>query len=558
MRMTSKSAQSTAHDMAPAHDKAAQSPLLSVSGLEVSFATPDGTVQAVRRVDLTLNRSETLAIVGESGSGKSQVVMAIMGLLARNGAARGEVCFAGAPILNLPSGKLNAYRGKRMAMIFQEPMTALDPLMRVGDQIAAPLRRHLGLSRTAALQKARELLEKVGIPEPDRRLRAFPHQLSGGQRQRVLIALALGAGPELLIADEPTTALDVTVQAQILGLLARLQHETGMGMIFISHDLGIVRAIADRVAVMHHGRIVEIGRTEEIFAHPREDYTKMLLAAEPTGRKPPVPASAPVVLEARNITVRFRLPGVGLFGGERRVLNAVDDVSLTLHAGQTIGIVGESGSGKSTLGRAILRLLPSEGTIAFEGRDGSSLDARAMRPLRARLQAVFQDPYGSLSPRMTVGDIITEGYLVHRPEMTRRDREAAAARLLETVQLDAGLRNRFPHEFSGGQRQRIAIARALALEPAVMLLDEPTSALDRSIQKGVIDLLRALQEARGLSYLFISHDLAVVRALADHVLVMQGGRIVEAGATEQIFAAPQMAYTKTLMAAALTDRVAMA
>ena len=523
-------------------------PVLSLRNLAVTFRTADGPLAAVKGINLDVAAGETLAIVGESGSGKSQAMMAVMGLLAANGAASGSVRLAGDEILGLSPRELNRYRGRRLGMIFQEPMTSLDPLYRIGDQLAEPLRVHAGLSRAGAKERALELLTLVGIPRPQERLESYPHELSGGQRQRVMIAMALANRPEVLIADEPTTALDVTIQAQILELLADLKTRFGMAIVFITHDLGIVKRFADTVAVMRHGEVVERNTAAALFAAPQHPYTKMLLAAEPTGRKAAPAADAETVIEARDVRVTFKLRR-GMFG-RAAVLKAVDGVDLTLRRGGTIGIVGESGSGKSTLGRAILRLIPSSGTVRFEDRSLTGLDREAMRPLRRRLQLVFQDPFGSLSPRMTVGEIVTEGLLVHEPAITRAERDRRAAKILAEVSLDPGTRNRFPHEFSGGQRQRIAIARAMILNPKVVVLDEPTSALDRSVQKEIVDLLRSLQARHGLSYVFISHDLAVVRALADEILVMKNGVVVERGATELMFSAPREAYTRDLIAAA--------
>ncbi|PRH87960.1 microcin ABC transporter ATP-binding protein [Labrys okinawensis] len=525
--------------------------LLDVSGLEVDFSTPDGTVKAVKGIDLTVKRGETVAIVGESGSGKSQTMMALMGLLAGNGQVRGSAKYRGRQLIGLPAKELNKIRGDKITMIFQEPMTSLDPLYRVGRQVAEPIVHHRGGSYKEARKKVVELFKLVGIPHPERRVDAYPHEMSGGQRQRVMIAMALANDPDLLIADEPTTALDVTVQAQILSLLAELRQRLGMSIVFISHDLNIVRRFADRVYVMRRGEVVETGTTQEVFDNPRHDYTRMLLAAEPSGHKDPPRPDAPVLLEGRNIRVTYHLSG-SLFGGHKAMdLKAVDDVSLRLQQGQTIGIVGESGSGKSTLGRALLRMNSAQGNVRFDGRDISRASVLEMRPLRRALQLVFQDPYGSLSPRMSVGSIITEGLRVHEPGLSAAERDRRAVQALTEVGLDPMARNRYPHEFSGGQRQRIAIARAMILKPKVVVLDEPTSALDRSVQKQIVELLRELQATHGLSYLFISHDLSVVRALSDYVVVMKEGRIVEEGATAQIFDAPREAYTQTLMAAAL-------
>jgi ABC-type microcin C transport system duplicated ATPase subunit YejF len=525
-------------------------PILKVRGLTVAFETNDGTVEAVKGIDLDVAPGETVAIVGESGSGKSQTTMAMMGLLASNGRAKGSVRYRDQELIGLSERKLNRIRGEKITMIFQEPMTSLDPLYRIGRQIAEPLRFHAGLSGSAARKRVIELLHLVGIPEPERRIDAYPHELSGGQRQRVMIAMALANDPDVLIADEPTTALDVTIQAQILALLADLQKRLGMAIVFITHDLGIVKRFADRVYVMRRGEVVEEGASAVLFADPKHDYTRMLLAAEPTGHKAPSAADAPTLLEGRNVEVVFTRRR-GLLSRKDGEVRAVDGISLALRSGQTIGVVGESGSGKSTLGRALLRLLPSEGTVLFEGRDVSHEEKRGMRPLRRELQLVFQDPFGSLSPRMTVGQIVTEGLKVHAPELSARERDRRAVEALREVGLDPAMRNRYPHEFSGGQRQRIAIARAMALQPKVVVLDEPTSALDRSVQKQIVDLLRDLQKKHGLSYLFISHDLAVVRAMADHIIVMRSGRIVEEGPTEAIFDAPREAYTQALMAAAI-------
>jgi ABC-type microcin C transport system duplicated ATPase subunit YejF len=523
--------------------------IFDVRGIRVTFDTPDGPVEAVRGVDIHVNAGETVAVVGESGSGKSQIMMAAMGLLAANGRAEGSVTYRGQELIGLPKDRLNRVRGAKITMIFQEPMTSLDPLYTIERQICEPIMVHGGLSRSAARARALELLKLVHIPDPERRLKAYPHELSGGQRQRVMIAMALANDPDLLIADEPTTALDVTIQAEILRLLAELQQKLGMAILFITHDLTIVEAFADRVYVMQRGKVVEDGPTEQIFNRPAKDYTKMLLAAEPEGAKPPVPERTPILLDARNMSVTFSSGG-GFFSGSAFVLKAVEDVSLTLRAGQTIGIVGESGSGKSTLGRAILQLLPSEGRVVYQGTPIHGFDRAAMRPYRKNLQMVFQDPYGSLSPRMTVGEIITEGLLVHEPQLSARSRAEAAMKALQEVGLDPAMRNRFPHEFSGGQRQRIAIARAVVLKPTVIVLDEPTSALDRSVQKQIITLLRDIQQGYGLSYIFISHDLAVVRALADYTIVMRTGRVVEEGATDEVFRNPQSDYTRDLMEAA--------
>ena len=528
-------------------------PVLSLRDLHVRFRTGDGVLHAVKGIDLDVGPGETVAVVGESGSGKSQTVMAVMGLLASNGWAEGSAKYRGEELIGLSPGRLNRFRGSKLTMIFQEPMTSLDPLYRVGDQLALPLVAHCGLSPRQARARAVELLDLVRIPDPARRVRAYPHELSGGQRQRVMIAMSLANNPDVLIADEPTTALDVTVQARILDLLADLQSRLGMSILFITHDLGIVRRFADRTYVMQSGRVVEHGATGELFAAPRDAYTRMLIEAEPSGRKPPVPSGAPTVLDARDMRVVFALKS-GLFGRDRHVIRAVDGVSFSVRAGETVGVVGESGSGKSTLGRAVLHLQPASGLVRFEDRNLAPLSRTAMRPLRRHLQMVFQDPFGSLSPRLTAGEIVTEGLLVHEPALSRRERDRRAAEAFAEVKLEPAWRNRFPHEFSGGQRQRIAVARAMILHPKLVVLDEPTSALDRSVQKGIVELLRDLQARHALAYVFISHDLAVVRALSDAILVMKAGKVVESGPVEAIFERPRETYTRELMAAAFLGR----
>ncbi len=524
--------------------------ILAVKDLRVRFRTLDGTVEAVKGINIHVCAGETVAVVGESGSGKSQTMMAAMRLLASNGEATGTVDYRGRNLLALGKSDLNKIRGAKISMIFQEPMTSLDPLYTIGNQLIEPIRRHRGLGAAEARKEALKLLRLVQIPDPERRMKSYPYEMSGGQRQRVMIAMALANDPDILIADEPTTALDVTIQGEILTLLAELQQKLGTAIVFITHDLGIVRRFADRVYVMRSGEVVEEGETESLFSAPKHDYTKMLLAAEPTGRKDPPPPNAPVLLEGRNVEVTFRIGG-GFLSGEPMLLRAVDRISVRLKRRQTIGIVGESGSGKSTLGRALLKLMPSEGVIRLEDKDISHADRQAMRPLRRELQLVFQDPFGSLSPRMTVGQVVTEGLLVHEPQLSGRQRDERAVEALREVGIEPNARNRYPHEFSGGQRQRIAIARAMILKPRVVVLDEPTSALDRSVQKQIVDLLRRLQADNDLSYLFISHDLSVVRAMADYILVMRQGKIVEEGPTEIIFDHPQDAYTQALMAAAI-------
>nr|WP_321446083.1 ABC transporter ATP-binding protein [uncultured Cohaesibacter sp.] len=527
-----------------------KAPLLEIENLNVHFETnSDKDIHAVRGIHMSVQKGETVAVVGESGSGKSQVMMSAMGLLADNGQATGSVKYAGDEILGLPRRKLNSYRGSKMTMIFQEPMTSLDPLYTIGRQICEPLRVHQKMDKKRAMERALELLELVGIPEPKKRLKSYPHEMSGGQRQRVMIAMALANNPDLLIADEPTTALDVTIQAQILQLLADLQKKFGMAILFITHDLNIVKRFADRVYVMKTGEVVEEGETQAIFNNPHHEYTKMLLSAEPEGRKEPPPIDAPTLLEGKKVNVTFTITE-GLFGQDVHVLKAVNDVNLRLRKGQTIGIVGESGSGKSTLGRALLRLNKATGDVMLDGQNMNTISDEDLRQHRRELQLVFQDPFGSLSPRMMVGQIITEGLLVHQPGISAKERDQRAIEALKEVQLDPAMRNRYPHEFSGGQRQRIAIARAMVLKPRIVVLDEPTSALDRSVQKQIVELLRHLQKVHDLSYLFISHDLTVVRAMSDYVMVMKQGEIVEEGFTDQVFDAPRELYTKQLMAAA--------
>lgn len=527
-------------------------PVLAARDLRIRFRTGDGDLEAVKGIDLDIGAHETVAIVGESGSGKSQTMMALMSLLAANGTASGQVSFKGGPFQPLSQEPLKALRGRKITMIFQEPMTSLDPLYRIGHQIGLVIRTHRKISKAQARARALELLKLVQIPNAEERIDAYPHELSGGQRQRVMIAMALANEPDLLIADEPTTALDVTIQAEILALMSELKQRIGMAIAFITHDLGIVRRFADRVYVMRRGEVVESGPVETLFADPRHPYTRMLIAAEPEGHKAPVPADAPEIVCARNISVVFRKPG-GLFK-RASTITALDNVSVRLRRGETIGIVGESGSGKSTLGRAILKLVPMQaGLVRFEDRALEPLTREEMRPLRRSLQVVFQDPFGSLSPRMSVGSIITEGLLVHEPSLSRAERDRRAAQALADVELDPTSRNRYPHEFSGGQRQRIAIARAMILNPKVVVLDEPTSALDRTVQKQIIALLRGLQQRHGLSYLFISHDLAVVRAMAETIMVMKDGRVVEEGATEEIYTSAKADYTKRLITAAFLN-----
>ena len=526
-------------------------PLLDIRDLSVAFHQGGKTSLAVDRVSFTINRGETLALVGESGSGKSVTALSVMKLLPYPAASHpgGEIRFKGQELLNASERDLRAVRGNDITMIFQEPMTSLNPLHTVEQQIGEILSLHRPLSASDARTEIISLLTRVGIREPESRLASYPHQLSGGQRQRVMIAMALANRPELLVADEPTTALDVTVQAQILELLAGLKNEHGMAMLFITHDLGIVRKFADTVCVMTGGKIVERGPTEEIFSNPQHDYTRKLLAAEPKGQPPERDTRAPEVMAADDVRVWFPIKR-GFMRKTVGHVKAVDGVSLSLREGQTLGVVGESGSGKTTLGLALMRLIRSEGVIRFKGEPIHTRDFKAMRPLRNEMQVVFQDPFGSLSPRMAVADIVGEGLRIHARDLTAGERDRVVAAALDEVGIDPATRWRYPHEFSGGQRQRIAIARALALKPKFLMLDEPTSALDMSVQAQVVDLLRDLQARYKLAYLFISHDLKVVRALANDVIVMRAGKVVEQGEAGRIFDAPQTDYTKALMAAA--------
>ena len=526
-------------------------PLLAVRDLSVSFEVEGGEVEAVRHVSFEIERGASLALVGESGSGKSVTALSIMQLLPYPKARHpsGSIRFQGEELVGAADAMMQRVRGDRIAMIFQEPMTSLNPLHTIEKQVNEVLRVHKGLSRSAARTRTLELLRLVGLAEAERRLDAYPHQLSGGQRQRVMIAMALANEPDLLIADEPTTALDVTIQAQILTLLGELRAKFGMALLLITHDLGIVRKMVDRVCVMSAGEIVEAGATREIFESPRHAYTRRLLAAEPRRIARAPRADAPVVMEAHDVRVWFPIRR-GLLRRTAGHIKAVDGVSLAVREGQTVGVVGESGSGKTTLGLALLRLQPCEGRIRFVGRDLQGVPAGTLRPLRREMQVVFQDPFGALSPRMSVAQIVGEGLGVHRIGATVAERRDLIDAALREVGLDPALRDRYPHEFSGGQRQRIAIARAMVLKPRFVVLDEPTSALDMSVQAQVVDLLRELQARHRLAYLFISHDLKVVRAVSDEILVMRDGRVVEQGPTERIFEQPEQPYTRALMAAA--------
>ncbi|HEY4199807.1 MAG TPA: ABC transporter ATP-binding protein [Devosiaceae bacterium] len=528
-----------------------EAPLLSVEDLSVRFTNGEHVTDAVRGISFSLARGQTLALVGESGSGKSVTALSVLKLLPYPAASHptGKIMFKGQDLLAADDRTLRGVRGNAVSMIFQEPMTSLNPLHTVEQQISEVLFLHRGMSRSAAHKRTIELLDQVGIDDPQSRFGSFPHQLSGGQRQRVMIAMALANEPDLLIADEPTTALDVTVQAQILTLLKQLQQRLGMALLFITHDLGIVRRLADVTCVMTEGRIVEAGPTHAVFANPQHAYTRHLLAAEPRGEAPPSNAGAPTVIEAGKLRVWFPIRR-GLLRRTVGHIKAVDDVDVRVREGETLGIVGESGSGKTTLGLALLRLISSEGRIVFMGKGLQSLSWHDMRPLRRDLQIVFQDPFGSLSPRLTVGEIIAEGLRVHFPQLEAAARADRVSQALLEVGLQPDSQHRYPHEFSGGQRQRVAIARAMVLEPKLVVLDEPTSALDMSVQAQVVDLLRALQRRHRLTYVFISHDLRVVRALANEVMVMRLGKVVERGPTEDIFKAPQSDYTKALMAAA--------
>jgi microcin C transport system ATP-binding protein len=530
---------------------ASASPLLSVRDLSVAFGQGAREVVAVDRVSFDIKKGETLALVGESGSGKSATALSIMKLLPYPTAHHpsGSILFKGQDLMRLPEREIRRHRGSDITIVFQEPMTSLNPLHTIEKQLSEILLLHGGVTGKAARKRIVELLTLCGIPEPESRLQSYPHQLSGGQRQRVMIAMALANEPDLLIADEPTTALDVTVQAQILQLLKDLQSRLGMAILFITHDLGIVRKIADRVCVMKEGKIVEHGPVEQVFAAPQHPYTRALLRAEPKVQPAPLNPQGDVIIRTDDIKVWFPIKR----GVLRKVvghIKAVDGVSIEVRRGETLGIVGESGSGKTTLGLAILRLISSKGPIVFLGRDLQGLKFKEMRPFRHDMQIVFQDPYGSLSPRMSIQDIIEEGLRVHQPKLDEHEREDRVIHALVEVGLDPATRFRYPHEFSGGQRQRIAVARAVVLEPTFVVLDEPTSALDMLIQSQIVDLLRDLQHRKDLTYLFISHDLRVVAALASKLIVMRHGKVVEAGAAADIFKAPKSPYTKALFAAA--------
>jgi microcin C transport system ATP-binding protein len=526
-------------------------PLLHVRDLSVAFHQPSGTSLAVDRISFEIKRGECVALVGESGSGKSVSALSILKLLPYPTASHptGSIHFKGHELLTMSEREIRGIRGNDISIIFQEPMTSLNPLHTIESQIGEILQLHSGVRGAMARARTLELLTQVGIPDPETRLASYPHQLSGGQRQRVMIAMALANEPDLLIADEPTTALDVTVQAQILTLLAEIRARLGMSLLFITHDLGIVRRIADVVCVMNGGKIVEQGPVEQVFTTPQHSYTRALLAAEPKPDPAPPRPESPVVISTDGLKVWFPIKR-GLLRNTVGHIKAVDGVSLSVRQGETLGVVGESGSGKTTLGLALLRLISSDGPIVFLGKDIQGLRFKAMRPFRRDMQIVFQDPFGALSPRMSVGDIIAEGLTVHQRALSETERETRVIKALKDVGLDPATRFRYPHEFSGGQRQRISIARAVVLEPNFVVLDEPTSALDMLLQAQMVDLLRELQRKRDLTYMFISHDLRVVASLASHLIVMRHGKVVEEGAAADLFKNPKSDYTRALFAAA--------
>jgi len=532
-------------------------PLLSIRDLSVAFHQPSGTSLAVDKISFEIRRGECVALVGESGSGKSVSALSILKLLPYPTASHpsGSIRFQGRELLPLSEQEMRGIRGSDVSIIFQEPMTSLNPLHTIGRQIDEILHLHQPISSAMARARTLELLTKVGIPEPATRMMSYPHQLSGGQRQRVMIAMALANEPDLLIADEPTTALDVTVQAQILALLADIRARLGMSLLFITHDLGIVRRIADRVCVMNGGKIVEQGPVEQVFSAPKHPYTKDLLAAEPKPDPAPPRPESPVVMKTDDLKVWFPVKR-GLMRSTVGYIKAVDGVSLAVRKGETLGVVGESGSGKTTLGLALLRLISSAGPIVFLGSNIQGLKFKAMRPFRRDMQIVFQDPFGALSPRMAIEDIVAEGLSVHQPQLSQEQREARVIKALRDVGMDPDTRFRYPHEFSGGQRQRISIARAVVLEPSFVVLDEPTSALDMLFQAQMVDLLRELQRKRDLTYMFISHDLRVVASLASHLIVMRHGKVVEEGPAMDLFRNPRSDYTRALFAAAFRNEAA--
>ncbi len=529
---------------------AMDNPLLTIEDLHVSFHQDHSIVRAVRGINLSLQAGKTLGLVGESGSGKSITALTTLKLLPENARINGRIHFDGQELLGLSTEGIRQIRGHQISMVFQEPMSSLNPLHTIEKQINEVVMLHLGLPAAQATSRTLELLELVGIKNARSRLRSYPHELSGGQRQRVMIAMALACEPRLLIADEPTTALDVTVQREILKLLKNLQNKLGMAILFISHDLNLIKHVSDDICVMKDGFLVEQGSTQALFSNPRHPYTRQLLNAEPSGQPAPLPESPANLLDCQNIRVWFPIKR-GFFKRTVDHIKAVTDLSISVRQGETLGIVGESGSGKTTLGLAILKLIKSEGRICFLGNTLNTLSQKYYRPYRKAMQIVFQDPYGSLSPRMTITDIIGEGLDIHKLA-DGLDREAAITEALNDVGIDPASKNRYPHEFSGGQRQRIAIARAIVLKPKLIILDEPTSALDRTVQSQVIELLRTLQKKYALTYLFISHDLAVVKAMSHRILVMKSGRVVEEGETDSIFTSPKNEYTKELIKAAFT------
>ena len=524
--------------------------ILEISNLSINFATRDGSFKAVEDISFNIENNKTMALVGESGSGKSVTAMSILQLLPRPQASYSQISsikFKGDEIIDAPNDKLLNIRGNIVSMVFQEPMTSLNPYHRVGNQITESIILHTNTSKKEAIDEAKKLLELVEIDDVERRFYAYPHELSGGQRQRVMIAMALVNKPQLLIADEPTTALDVTIQAQILDLMSKLKNELGMSILFITHDLGLVQQFSDHVCVMKDGIIVEQGVTSDVFNNPGHDYTKRLLDAEPKPKETSTISKNPII-QVDNLNVYYNIPSANIF--KKSTFHAVKDVSFKIFENTTIGLVGESGSGKSTLGKAIANLISYEGDVFFKGKDLNSNSSKEKKELKKNIQIVFQDPYGSLSPRMTIGEIVGEGLGVHF-KLSKKERELKIDKVLSDVGIEVNAKNKYPHEFSGGQRQRIAIARSLIMNPSFMILDEPTSALDRSIQIQVINLLKSIQDEYGLTYLFISHDLKVIRSMSDYIFVMKNGEIVESGISEEVFDEPKEEYTKKLLTAAL-------
>ena len=531
--------------------------ILQVKNLHVDFKTPSGNFHAVKGVSFDMYKGQTVALVGESGSGKSVTATSIMKLLPYPTASHRDgssIIFEGEELIDKDESYMRKIRGQQIGMIFQEPLTALNPLHNIEKQISEVLKIHQGMNNDKARARVLELLDMVGLPKLKERLKAYPHELSGGQRQRVMIAMALANNPELLIADEPTTALDVTVQAQILDLLLELQKELKMALLLITHDLSVVEKMADHVCVMQHGELVEQKPAKDLFKKPEHEYTKMLLSTIPKGIVSPLNDNAPTLVKGENVKVHFANKK-NFFGKATSFVKAVDGIDIEVKRGHTLGVVGESGSGKSTLGLAVLKLLQSDGKLTFNGRDISKLNQKTMRPLREQMQIVFQDPFGSLSPRMSIAQIIGEGLKLHRPNLSQNERDDRVIKAIKDVHMNPDTRHRYPHEFSGGQRQRISIARAMVLAPEFVVLDEPTSALDVSVQAEIVDLLRELQLKHDLSYMFISHDLRVVRAMSHDVLVMKDGKIIEHGTTQDIFETPQEDYTKTLLNAAMNLKV---